>query len=86
MTGQETEQAVVIAVSALVAVSIDTNLQPGENAQIGVPVQFTAVATGAGNILQYRWNFGDGSEQTTTIPTVPASSPRRNGSECRAAR
>jgi PKD repeat protein len=70
VTGQETEQATVIAVSALVGVSIDTDLAPGENATIGVPVQFTALVSGAGTVLQYRWNFGDGSEQTTTIPTV----------------
>jgi len=67
VTGQESEQATVIAVSAIVALSLTADPQ---TVPINVPVNLTAIASGAGTVLQYRWDFGDGAQETTTIPTT----------------
>ncbi len=66
VTGQHTEQVTVISVSAVVAVSVTGP----PSVVINNSATFQASVAGGGTVLQYRWNFGDGTEQTTTIPQV----------------
>lgn len=66
VTGQQTEQVTVISVSAVVAVSVTGP----PSVVINNSATFQASVAGGGTVLQYRWNFGDGTEQTTTIPQV----------------
>ena len=66
VTGQQTEQVTVISVSAVVAVSVTGP----PSVVVNNSATFQASVAGGGTVLQYRWNFGDGTEQTTTIPQV----------------
>jgi adhesin/invasin len=67
VTGQTSQQATVIAVSAVVAVSLTATPQ---DPSLNELVNFSAAVSGAGTVLQYRWDFGDGSQETTTVPNV----------------
>jgi adhesin/invasin len=67
VTGQTSEHATIIAVSAIVAVSLTATPQ---DVDVNDTVSFSAAVSGAGTVLQYRWNFGDGSQETTTLPNV----------------
>ncbi len=58
-----TNAAIVEVISPVVSFSADTISCPG------APVQFTSTVTGVTGVLQYQWNFGDGS------PTSSASNP-----------
>ena len=67
VNGQESQQVTILNVTGVVSVDLTA-----DDSEVTVNTQtavFHAVVTGA-TVLQYRWNFGDGSEQTTTVPNV----------------
>jgi PKD repeat protein len=65
VTGQQTEQATVISVAGVVPVKITAS---ADTVQIGDQVSFNAETTGTP--LLFKWNFGDGTEETTVVGTA----------------
>jgi len=67
VNGQESQQVTILNVAGIVSVELtadDTTITVNTETAV-----FHAPVTGA-TVLQYRWNFGDGSEQTTNVPNV----------------
>jgi PKD repeat protein len=67
VSGQESEQITILNVSGVVSVGLTV-----DDSTVTVNTEtavFHAIVSGA-TVLQYRWNFGDGSEQTTTVPNA----------------
>ena len=67
VNGQQSEQVTIINVAGVVSVILTV-----DDATVTVNTEtatFHAVVSGA-TVLQYRWNFGDGTEQTTVAPNA----------------
>jgi PKD repeat protein len=65
VTGQVSEQVTVIGVQGVVGVSL---IAEPQDVAVNAQVKFTAAVTGLGageTAIQFRWDFGDGTVQTT---------------------
>jgi PKD repeat protein len=69
--GSSASAAKTVTVSAIAAPTVTLAVSPNPPLA-GQPAVLTASATPATghSIVRYEWNFGDGTSQTTTVPTV----------------
>ena len=68
-TSASTAQSVVVATVAPPTVTLTVNPNPPLAGQAAV-LTATATAAAGHSVVQYDWAFGDGTSQTTTVPTV----------------